>query len=195
MIDYYLTLISPWTYLGHERFTAMAAAHGAAVTIRPVNFGIVFPATGGLPLPKRAPARQAYRLQELQRWRDHHGIPLNLHPAHFPTDETTAAAMAIAARESGLDAMALAGACLRAVWAEERDIADRDTLLEIAGGLGLDGAALMAEADTGKYQAMREADSHEAIERGVFGAPTYVVGDQVFWGQDRLDFLERALRG
>lgn len=194
-IDYYCSLNSPWSYLGHDRLAALAARHDKQVVIWPTDYSIVFPVTGGLPLPKRAPARQAYRLVELRRWRDHLGIALEIQPAHWPVDEVTAASMVIALREMGHGdaAFALAGDFMRAVWAEQRDIANRDTMAEIAAARGLDAQALLAEADSGRPAALRAERSRAAIERGVFGAPTYVYRDEPFWGQDRLDFLTRAL--
>ncbi|MCP5373874.1 MAG: 2-hydroxychromene-2-carboxylate isomerase [Hyphomicrobiales bacterium] len=193
IIDYYYSQISPWTYLGHDRLRALAAKYGAQVNYKPVNHGEVFPRTGGLPLPKRSPERQAYRLVELARWRDHLGIPLNLKPRHFPVPEWPAAGMVIAAGGRGLDAGALSGAFFRAVWAEERDISDRDTLVAIAEECGHDGAALLEEGESAATRALYDAQTEEAIARGVFGAPTYFYRDEQFWGQDRLEFLERAL--
>jgi 2-hydroxychromene-2-carboxylate isomerase len=190
-VDYYLSLNSPWTYLGHERFMAIAARAGAKVTLHPVDFGVIFPQTGGLPVGKRSPQRQAYRIQELVRWRDHLKVPLNLHPAHWPADDRLATGMVVAAREAALDAATLAGAFMRAVWAEERDIGDEETALAIAREQGFDGEVLREQASHGLT--LRDEDTLAAIERGVFGAPSYVIGDQIFWGQDRLDFVERAL--
>lgn len=192
-IDYYISLNSPWSYLGHERFVDIAARHAKAVTVHPVDFGVIFPETGGLPVGKRAPQRQAYRLVELARWCDHLGVALVLHPKHWPADERAAAAMVLAQREAGGDALRLAGAFLRAVWAEERDIADPETRLAIASACGADGPALAAAAEAEDLLSLRERESRDAIARGVFGAPTYVYRDELFWGQDRLDFLERAL--
>lgn len=191
-MDYYLTLNSPWTWLGHRRFSEIVASHGLVVRVHPVDFGIIFPATGGLPLPKRSPQRQAYRLQELERWRRHLGVPINIHPKFWPVDELLGAGMVRAAGESDPAALRLAGALLQAVWAEERNIADRETLLAIAAECDLDGDALMAGAESPRMAERRASDSQDAIERGVFGAPTYLLGDQMFWGQDRLDMLERA---
>ena len=191
-VDYYLSLNSPWTYLGHERFMAMTAKAGAIVTVRPVDFSLIFPKTGGLPVPQRPPQRQAYRMQELQRWRSYLQIPLNLNPAHWPADDKLATALVIAAREGGLNAAGLAGAYMRAVWAEELDIGDEATALAIASKQGIDGGALLPQMEA--CLAMREADSLAAMnERNVFGAPSYVIGDEVYWGQDRLDFVARAL--
>jgi carboxymethylenebutenolidase len=194
-VDYYLTLNSPWSYLGHGRLADLAEAHGLAVRVHPVDFGTIFPATGGLPLGKRSPERQAYRLQELARWPKILGVPINVQPKFWPADETLGAGMVRAAEESGAGGLALAGALLRAVWAEDRNIADSETLLAVASDCGLDGGSLMEEAGTQAMAERRAADSREAIERGVFGAPTYIVDGQLFWGQDRLDMLKLLLEG
>ncbi len=194
-IDYYLTLQSPWAYLGHQRLLDIATRHDAAINIFPLDFSVVFAASGGLPLAKRAPQRQAYRLVELQRWRDFLNLPLNLHPEYFPADEKLAAAMVIAVRDTDpAAACELAGAVLRAIWAEQRNIAERQTLLDIAADCGLDGADLLAAADSTTVTARLAEDSEAALLRGVFGAPSYIYNDELFWGQDRMDFLQRAFQ-
>jgi 2-hydroxychromene-2-carboxylate isomerase len=193
-IDYYFTPVSPWTYLGHARLLAIAADHGAVVHPKLIDLTKIFPLSGGLPLPKRAPQRQAYRLQELARWRDFLGVPINFQPKFGASSGDLATRWIIAAGEkSAGDALALAGAIMRARWAEERDIADPATLADIATALGQDAAALAARADAPAVAALYEASTQEAIDRQVFGAPTYAVGDELFWGQDRLDFLARKL--
>ncbi len=193
VVDYYFSLISPWTYLGAARFADILGHAGATAMCRPVDFGKVFPASGGLPLGQRAPQRRAYRLIELRRWRDFLGIELTLEPKHFPTPEALAARLVIAAREAGADALGLSSAILRATWAEERDVSRRETLLDIAAGQRLDGSALLAAAEREDMGRAYERETEQAIARGVFGAPTYVWKDELFWGQDRLDFLARAL--
>jgi len=186
-IDYYLSPVSPWTYLGHERFAQIARRHGATVAVKPVDYGVIFPQSGGLPLAKRAPQRQAYRLAELARWRDHLRVPLNIHPKFFPADPAQAACLICAAPEA--KRLAVAGDCLRAVWAEEKNIADAGVIAEIAARHGIaDAAGAVARGKT-PYA----SNTQEAVTRQVFGAPTYVYGDELFWGQDRLDFLDRAL--
>lgn len=192
-ITYYYALNSPWTYLGGLRLAEMARRHGAAIDHKPVSLQEVFPVSGGLPLGKRAPQRQAYRLVELARWRDFVGMPLNLKPQYFPAAEWPAAGMVIAAKQGDHDCGTLTNAILKAVWAEERNIADTGTLRTIAGENGMDGDALLEAAESEAVEAEYKANTAEAIERGVFGAPTYVFDDQMFWGQDRLDFLDRAL--
>ncbi|MFC7737475.1 2-hydroxychromene-2-carboxylate isomerase [Roseomonas sp. GCM10028921] len=193
-IDYYVSLNSPWTHLGAARLEAMVARHGAALRVHPVDFGTVFAASGGLPLPKRSPQRQAYRMQELERWREHLGIPIHLRPRFFPANEKPAAHMVIAAREAlgEAPALALAHRVLKALWEEERDTGDPATLAALVEELGLpaDLPALGAEP---RWAERREEDTRAALERGVFGAPSYVVGEEIFWGQDRLDFLDRRL--
>lgn len=197
-IDCYLSLNSPWAHLGAPRIEAIAARHGAALRVIPVDFrDVVFPASGGLPLPKRSPQRQAYRMQELRRWRAHLGVPLVLQPRHSPFDEAFAAACVIAVRETLGDApaVALAHRILKALWEEEADPADRATLARLVAETGLDAPALLALAGQPRWAEQRRADSQAALERGVFGAPTYVIGDEIFWGQDRLDFVDRHLAG
>ena len=195
-IDYYLSLNSPWTHLGAARVEALAARHGAELCPFPVDFrDVVFPASGGLPLPKRSPQRQRYRMQELRRWRDRLGAPIVLGPRFSPYDEAAAARAVIAARETVDNAAAvrLAHRVLRALWEEERDPADPRTLAELIRECGLDPTALSELAADSRWNEQRERDSRAALARGVFGAPSYVVGDAVFWGQDRLDFLDEHL--
>jgi len=191
-IDYYFATISPWAFLGHDRFVALAKQHGAIVGVKPVNIGEVFPVSGGLPLAKRAPQRQAYRLVELKRWSEFLGVPMKLQPKYFPADGTLSAYWVLAADEQGSDkSLALMSAIGRALWTEDRDIADQATLASLAQGAGLDADALARRAP--EMSARYAALTQEAIARNVFGAPTYVFEDELFWGQDRLDFLARKL--
>ena len=193
-VDYYFTPVSPFAYLGHDRFAAIAKKRGAGVVVKPVDIGKVFAVSGGLPLKQRAPQRQAYRMFELKRWRDFLGTPLNLQPKFFPVSGDLASRWILAASERGADhGMRLAGAIMRAVWVEERDVSDAATLSSIASEQGFDADAVGARAASADIGARYEALTREAIERQVFGAPTYVYLDEPFWGQDRLDFLDRAL--
>lgn len=194
-IDYYVFISSPWAYLGSQRFAAMAKTYHADVTIIPMAPLALFDATGGLPLAKRAQQRQDYRWVELERWRTHLGIKLNLRPKGFPTNETTAGKLVTAAREMhGNDkAIALAHAMMRGLWAEERDIANADDLKQIITENGLDAAKLFAMIETPALVAEYERGTRQAIAAGAFGAPFYVVEGEPFWGQDRLDFVERKL--
>ena len=194
-IDYYASLNSPWTHLGAARITAMAAAHDATLRIYPVDFGTIFPQSGGLPLPKRAPQRQAYRMMELKRWRDHLGIPITLEPKFFPANEMQAACCVIALRETVGDAPAvrLAHKVLKAVWQEERNPGDPATLAALIRETGEEPEPLLRLAAEPRWAERRAADTAAALARGVFGAPSYVIGEEIFWGQDRLMFVEKRL--
>jgi 2-hydroxychromene-2-carboxylate isomerase len=193
-VDYYFTPVSPFTYLGHDRFVAIARARQATIAVKPIDLGRVFPVSGGLPLRQRAPQRQAYRLVELKRWSSFLHVPLNPQPAHFPVPADLAAKWILAVLERGTHAaLDFAGALGRAIWAEDRNIADRDTLAAIATAQGHDAAALDERANAPDIAQRYDVLTREAIDRGVFGAPTYVFGGELFWGQDRLDFLDRAL--
>ena len=194
-IDYYASLNSPWTHLGAARIEALTVKYGATLRIHPVDFGTIFPASGGLPLPKRAPQRQAYRLMELKRWRDFLGIPINVEPKFFPSSEALTAPCVIALRETMGDkpAIALAHRVLRAVWQDEKNPGDPTTLAALIADLGLDADAVMKLGADPRWTTRRTADTQAALDRGVFSAPSYVIGDEIFWGQDRLDFVDRAL--
>lgn len=193
-IDYYFAAQSPWTYLGHARLVAMAAQAGCAVRVRPADFGKVFAVSGGLPLGKRAPQRQAYRLIELRRFADHLGLPMQLQPRYFPVagDDASRLIVAVDMADGSAAALQLAGALLAAVWAEQRDIADAQVLAVLLQESGLS-AERLAQSHEPAAQARYDENTQSAIESGVFGAPSYCVDGEIFWGQDRLDFLQRRL--
>ncbi len=196
IVDYYFSPSSPWTYLGHARFLALAARHGARINVRPVDLTArVFPVSGGLPVKQRPPQRQAYRLVELRRWSASLGVPLHLQPRFFPVATGAASRMIIAAdvAQGAGAALQLAGKIMAGVWAEERDIADPETLVAMAVAVGLDGVALLQRSQEREIEDRFEGYTQEAISRNVFGAPFYLYRDEPFWGQDRLDFLDRAL--
>ena len=194
VIDYFFAPQSPWAYLGHQRLQDIAAAAGARIEVLPADYGRIFPVSGGLPLPKRAPQRQAYRLVELARFSQHLGVPLNLQPQHFPVPADDAARLIIAVQQHDGTAAALAftGALMRAVWVEDRHIADPATLAALLVENGL-GAQRLDESRGAAAQQAYDANTERAITLGVFGAPTYAVAGELFWGQDRLDFLQRRL--
>jgi len=193
-VDYYLAPQSPWTYLGHERFARIAAATGTQVRVRPMDLGKVFPVSGGLPLGQRAPQRQAYRLVELARFRDALGLPLNIKPKFFPVPGDPAARLIVAVElaDGAAAAMQLTGCVLAAVWAQERDISSDATLAELLDECGLPAQRLQASL-TPEVQARYERNTQQAIEAGVFGSPSYLIDGEIYWGQDRLDFVERRL--
>ncbi|MEQ1685365.1 MAG: 2-hydroxychromene-2-carboxylate isomerase [Burkholderiaceae bacterium] len=194
VIDYFFSPQSPWTYLGHQRFADIARAAGAQIKVLPVDLGKVFPLSGGLPLAKRAPQRQAYRLVELPRFSEHLGLPLNLHPRFFPvvSDASSRVIIAVDMHDGAEAAMAVSGAVMRAVWAEDRNIADEQELALMLKSLGLP-AQRADDAHSSAVEERYAANSQRAIEAGVFGAPSYVIDGELFWGQDRLDFVQRRL--
>ena len=194
-IDYYISLNSPWTYLGSARFIEHAAKHGATVTTKPTRFADVFAQTGGLPLPKRAPERQAYRMMELKRWRDELSIPIVLEPSNFPSDETLGARLVVAAGLSGQDAALLSSEIGRSLWEHDANIGDWSVLQEAAGRAGLDADAVRAAGpDDEELDALVTRHTEEAVSRGVFGAPSYAFDDgEIMWGQDRVHFVAKKL--
>lgn len=194
-VDYYFVPQSPWAYLGHERFAALLRDTGAAVRVLPMDLGKIFPLSGGLPLQKRAPQRQAYRLLELRRFSEALDIPIHPEPRFFPVAGDPAARLitAVALHDGDEAAMRLTGAVLAAVWAQQRDIADDATLAALLAESGLD-AARLGQSRQPEVQARYEGQTQAAIELNVFGAPSYVIDGELFWGQDRLDFVARQLR-
>jgi 2-hydroxychromene-2-carboxylate isomerase len=195
-IDYYFAPQSPWTYLGHARLVKIARDSGAKVNVYPVDLGRVFPVSGGLPLPKRAPQRQAYRLVELKRFSEHLQMPMHVQPKYFPVGGDDAAKLIIAVDLHDGDAAALriGGAVMAACWEQERNIASEAVLLELLSEQGLSNDRI-EQAHSQTVEQRYDDDTARAIEIGVFGAPSYVVDGEMFWGQDRLDFVERKLKG
>ncbi|ABM35512.1 2-hydroxychromene-2-carboxylate isomerase [Polaromonas naphthalenivorans] len=195
-VDYYFTPQSPWTYLGHARFAQIARAAGAAVRVLPIDLGgKVFPISGGLPLGQRAPQRQAYRLLELRRHADFLGLPLHVKPKFFPVSGDDASRLIIAVDlHDGVEAaMKISGAIFTALWAQERHIASEKVLAELLNECGLD-AARLEQSYSQAVQERYEDNTAQAIQAGIFGAPSYLIEGELFWGQDRLDFVERRLK-
>lgn len=192
-IEYFFTLVSPWSYLGHEAFVTLAKAHGAEVIYKAVNLGPVFDETGGLPLAKRHPVRQRYRLTELQRWRDFRNLPLNLRPRHFPCPPGPGDKAVLAIAETGGDPADFMARTFRAYWAENRNIADQTELSTLLRDSGFEAEKILALAGSDEIDERYELNVREAILKDVFGGPSYVLDGEVFWGQDRLPLLEAAL--
>ena len=193
-IDYYLTVISPWTYLAGARPAEIAARHGASLRYKPDDPTALFARTGGLPLAQRHESRQAYRLQELRRQSRKTGLPLTMRPAFFPANPAPAAYAIIAAQEKGggdLDALvrALCAAC----WTEERNVADDEVIAECLVRAGFPASLTMSGMLIGAETYARNLE--EAVAAGVFGFPFFVVEGEGFWGQDRLDDLDLFLAG
>jgi 2-hydroxychromene-2-carboxylate isomerase len=196
-LDAYVSMNSPWTFLGWQGLRKLISKHDLKVTVKPSKFAEVFAATGGLPLPKRAPERRAYRMMELKRWRDYHGIPIVLEPAHFPIDEAVATRLVIAAQKQGLDAGRLTEEIGHALWVRNENIADPTVIAAAAKRAGVDAAAVLKAAPPeAELDVAWAANTAEAVSRGVFGAPSYVLDTgEIFWGQDRVDLLGWRLGG
>ena len=195
----YYSLSSPWAYFAGPKLQDIVRRHRVRLLLKPYDFQEIAPRTGGVPLRTRPEPRRTYHALELDRWRKYLGMPLQLTPKYYPADGKPAGWnkppgwMVIAAQERGLDAQCLSHALLRALWAEERDTADQKVCIAVAIENGMPGAELAAAEQSAPVQALYKAYGDEAERLGVFGAPTYVLDGERFWGQDRLDFLDRAL--
>ncbi len=193
-IDYFFSPVSPFCYLAGLRLEAIAARHGAEVLYKPVDPAALFARTGGLALPERHESRRSYRLQDLRRQGAKHGLPIHPQPAFWPVNPAPAAYAIIAAQAAGGgDVGALAHGLARACWAEERDIADDAVIRDVLERSGFDPKV----ADRGMLSAAETyaVNLEEAVSRGVFGVPFYVVGEERFWGQDHLEDLDLHLAG
>jgi len=192
-IDYWFTLASPWAFLGHQAFLDLAKREDLTIRYKPVSLGEVFPQTGGLPLPKRHPARQRYRILELQRWREARGIALKLHPKHWPLPIAIPDRTIVAIVEAGADPGPYVRRAFKAIWVEDRDLKEDATLAALLDESGHDGKAMLAAAKSDTVGAIYEGRAQEAVDANVIGSPCYVLDGEVFWGQDRLPLLEAAL--
>lgn len=199
VIEYYFSFISLWSYIGSRRFAQLARDTDATIIYKPIDLLHIFSVSGGLPVKQRAAQRQAYRLTEMERWRQVRDIPLVKQPKYYPADPSLAHRVFLAAiRERGHDdaaVQAFAHRGLQTVWADEGNIADAETIVRLADESGLEGARLLDLARTDKTLATEEEElTREAVERQVFGGPFYVYRGEAFWGQDRLEMLEDVIK-
>jgi 2-hydroxychromene-2-carboxylate isomerase len=194
-IDFYFSFISLWSYIGIKPFYDMVDRLGVKVNYKPVDLYTVFAATDGKPPKDRALARQQYRLAEMARWKKIRGIVLNDHPQFYPVQPTHGHRMLLAAVEQGQDVRYFLENALNAVWANEQNLEDKDTIIQLANAGGLDGQALYDAANAEHLFAQEKQLTESAIERGVFGAPFFFHNNQPFWGQDRIELLEMSLKG
>uniref|UniRef100_Q07H84 2-hydroxychromene-2-carboxylate isomerase n=1 Tax=Rhodopseudomonas palustris (strain BisA53) TaxID=316055 RepID=Q07H84_RHOP5 len=193
-IDYYFSLQSPWAYIGHEIFRELVSAYDLKVNYKPVVLIELFEETGGMPLGKRHPVRQHYRLVELQRWRAKRGLDFHLQPKHWPFNAKLADSVVIAAVESGLDPDSYLRQAYPAMWERQLDLADPQVLVTLADAAGLPGTSLVERAASAGIGEIYQQNRQHALDAGVFGSPAYVLNGEVFWGQDRLDLLDDALK-
>jgi 2-hydroxychromene-2-carboxylate isomerase len=193
-VDYYFSLQSPWAYIGHRPFREIVEAHNLKVNHKPVVLVDLFSETGGLPLLKRHPARQRYRMVELQRWRDKRGLEFHLQPANWPFNARLADGVVIAAIEAGLDPDPFLQRAFAAVWEDQLNLADPVTIAKIADDAGLPGKQLVDRTGSDEIEKAYEQNRQDAIVADVFGSPAYVLDGEVFWGQDRIELLADALK-
>jgi 2-hydroxychromene-2-carboxylate isomerase len=193
-VDYYFSLQSPWAYIGHKLFREVIAPYGLKVNHKPVVLVDLFSETGGLPLLKRHPVRQRYRMVELQRWRDKRGLKFHLQPANWPFNARLADGLVIAAIEAGHDPDAFLRKAFAAVWEDQLNLADGATLVKLADACGLPGQQLIMRSATEGISTAYEQNRQDALAADVFGSPVYVLDGEVFWGQDRIELLADALK-
>jgi len=192
-VEYYYSFQSPWAYIGHKPFFDLVTAHGLSVDYKPVFLGELFSETGGLPLAKRHPLRQRYRMVELQRWREKRGLNFNLQPKYWPFNARLADGVAIAIAESGGNPEPFMWSVFEGIWQHELNLADPDTVMALADRSGLPGTTLIEQSKSVEVEDIYEQNRQDAIAHGVFGSPAYVLNGEVFWGQDRIDLLADAL--
>ena len=192
-IDYYFSLASPWAYIGHAPFMDIARRHGLEVNHKPIFLGRLFAQTGGQPLPQRHPARQRYRMLELQRWREKRGLSFNLKPKFWPFEVGLADRFVIAVTAARKDPDAFLRRAFSGIWEEERNLADPLVIAELAEQAGFDSSSLLDVARGDMTEAVYGLNQENAVAHDVFGSPAYVLDGEVFWGQDRLELLDDAL--
>lgn len=192
-IDYYYFGASPFTYLGHQAITDVAAKHGIRLVHKPVNLFALWEISGAVPPGQRPPVRQRYRILELQRIAEMRGLPINLQPAHFPVDTTLADCCTIAISEKGSDPSAYMMSVFKGVWADDANLSDEAEIHQRLTDSGFDADAVLESAKSKAITDIRDANTQEAIERDAVGVPAYVLNGEVFWGQDRIEFINRAL--
>ncbi|SDI50625.1 MULTISPECIES: 2-hydroxychromene-2-carboxylate isomerase [Bradyrhizobium] len=193
-VDYYFSFQSPWAYVGHRAFRDIVSTYDLEVNYKPVVLVDLFSETGGLPLMKRHPVRQRYRMVELQRWRDKRGLKFHLRPANWPFNARLADGVVIAAIESGLDPDRYLARGFAAVWEDQLSLADPATVAKLADESGLPGKELVERSEQEAISAAYEQNRQDTLASDVFGSPAYVLDGEVFWGQDRIDLLEDALK-
>lgn len=193
-VDYFMSHGSPWSFLGHNQFIQIAKNYNVQVNMYPVNYGEIFPISGGLPVSKRPPQRQNIRLQELQRWSKFLKINLNAEPTYFPSKSMLPSLIIIASqiKKTNKD-FEIANKIMNALWVEDLDIDDEYVLKSILEKMGLNSEDILLCANGEECLNNMQEYTKLAIQKGVFGAPTYIIDDQIYWGQDRLDFVEMHL--
>lgn len=193
-IEYFYSAHSAYAYIGSSLFMEIAKAGGRRIDHRPMDLRAVVAATGPGPHNSRTPERRAYFSgREIERWAEARGVDILPWPTHHDHEIATSNGMLIARLLQGLDVDALAHRFLEAHWRDDADLADADTLTALARDVGVDAAPLLDAVRSPDVRAVYAANTKEAINRSVFGSPTYFVDGDMFYGQDHLDLVARAL--
>ena len=192
-IDYYFAGSSPFAYLGHAAILDVAKRHGVKLNFKPVDPAAVWKESGSVPLPQRTPTRQRYRFLELQRVAHMRNLPINLQPAYFPVDPTLADSCVIALHVQGQNPAAYMTRVFQGVWTQEKNIADKEVITEMLNSCGFDASKIIELAKSQEAQDLRAQYSEEAASADAVGVPAFVLEGEVFWGQDRIEFIDHAL--
>jgi 2-hydroxychromene-2-carboxylate isomerase len=192
--EYFFDFGSPTSYLAWTQLPKIAAETGATIVWRPMLLGGVFKATGNAS-PVMVPAKGRWMNHDIQRWADRYGVPFTHNP-HFPINTLTLmrGAAGLQMRQAD-DFPRYVDLINRAMWETPKNLGDPAVLAAVLTEAGLDAAAFAALVADPEVKARLVANTEEAVTRGVFGAPTFFVGEAMFFGQDRLDFVRDALRG
>ena len=194
-VDYFFSPMSPWAYLGHERLHALATEHSVVINVIPLDPAKLFAATGGVPVAQRPIQRQKYRISELKRWKSFLQSPIIIEPEYFPYNPSLVSLVVVAVVNAygSEKAMEVTLSLMKGCWVENRNMASPDEVKKSIEKSGLNGDELIELADKDESSKGLELNTQKAIDSGVFGAPTYLIEGNVFWGQDRLDFVKRSL--
>jgi 2-hydroxychromene-2-carboxylate isomerase len=194
-IEYYFAVPSPFAYLGSTKLQSIAVKYNAEIIEKPCDLvGGIFTKTGGVPVPQRSPQRQKYRLDELKRWSEFLNIKININPKFFPPkDPHLPAKFTIAANLLGTK-LVFGHGLLKQLWSDEKDISDEKNIEILSNSFKINFKELSTLAKSEKVTNIYKKNTEEAVKKNVFGAPTYIFNNELFWGQDRLEFLERALQ-
>ncbi len=192
-IEYFFTPLSGFAYLGHQRFIKLAENYSAKVAFYPVKIASVFEANQSVAPAKQSPSRLAYRQADMKRWGEHLDLPLNLKPKFWPTPDLLAGKCIIAAGKLGMSQAVVAQALMSGVWAKDKNIADLNDVNTLLSDAGLAATEILDHASASDIEQTQENYTKRAIEKGVFGSPTFIIEGELYFGQDRLNFVEAHL--
>lgn len=195
-IKFYFVCLSPWSYLAMEVLQNIADRHDREIVFKPIDVGRAWAETGaGKPLRDRASVLQDYRLVELERWANWRGVPLNSTPKHHPVPFTLSSSMIIAAIQSGLGAFEITRALMKGCWVHEKDISNPDDVLAIVDSVGINGKELLDMAESDEVASVLSSNTDDALLDGAWSVPSFVVDEELFFGQDRLEMMDWRLLG